>query len=296
MTRLLAPALLVGVSLLCQAASPAQAQTATPAAAQAPVKPAAPTPGTLPAQAPAKPPASPPPAAQARTQPRSRTLLGRAFVVVNGGYQLTANDFDVSQTFDANAETGRLTSDYSVKRGPALDVAGGVAVWHRLAVGAGITRFTTSTPTAFDASIPHPFFFNRSRSVGGEATGLRREELGVHVQARVVAPIGTRMQVMAFGGPSFFSVRQALITNITWADSYPYDVAAFTGAQTTNARGSKVGFNAGADVAYFFSRRIGVGATVQVAGATVQLPMGTGNTYDVKAGGANVGGGLRMRF
>ena len=104
------------------------------------------------------------------------------------------------------------------------------------------------------------------------------------------------MQVMAFGGPSFFSVRQELITDITWADSYPYDAATFTGARTTNASGSKVGFNAGADVAYFFSPRLGVGATVQVAGATVQLLSGAGSTQSVRTGGAHVGGGLRMRF
>jgi hypothetical protein len=49
-------------------------------------------------------------------------------------------------------------------------------------------------------------------------------------------------------------------------------------------------------VGYFFSRQVGVGFTVQVAGATVALPSTGGGTTEVKAGGLQAGGGLRLRF
>jgi hypothetical protein len=66
---------------------------------------------------------------------------------------------------------------------------------------------------------------------------------------------------------------------------------------TTTADESKVGFNVGADVGYFFTRQVGVGGTVQWAGTTIEMPGsgGTG-TFDVKAGGFQAGGGVRFRF
>ena len=224
------------------------------------------------------------------------SVPARGFLVLNGGYQVTTNDFDDGATFRANAEDAKFTTDYEVKGGPAFDVAGGARLWRQLGVGVGVTRFSRSTPTVLSGSVPHPFFFSRPRSVGGEVAGLKREEIAVHVQARLIAPVGTRLQVMAFGGPSFFQVRQGLVTGFTWADSYPYDDAAFSAAQTTNDKGTKVGFNAGADVAFFFARQIGVGATVQFARATVELSGAGGNAIEIKAGGVQAGGGLRVRF
>jgi hypothetical protein len=223
------------------------------------------------------------------------TLLGRGFIVVNGGYQMTGHDFGKASTFRANAEDGSFTTDYEVKGGPTFDVAGGVPLWRRLAVGVGMTRFSRSTPSTLSGSVPHPFFFNRPRSVTGDVAGLKREELVVHVQALAIAPIGSRLQVMAFGGPSFFQVKQGMVTTFTWAESYPFDDASFGSATTASAKGSKVGFNAGADVAFFFSRQVGVGGTIQFSGATVEID-GAGGIQEVKAGGAKAGGGLRLRF
>ena len=58
---------------------------------------------------------------------------------------------------------------------------------------------------------------------------------------------------------------------------------------------SKIGFNVGGDVAYFFSRQVGIGVTAQYAGATVEMTVPSG-TADVMAGGGQIGGGLRLRF
>jgi hypothetical protein len=125
---------------------------------------------------------------------------------------------------------------------------------------------------------------------------LSREELGVHIQARGVFPIGARMQAMLFGGPSFFQVKQGVVTGFTYSDSYPYDEATFRSAATDGASVSKTGFNAGADVAFFFTRQLGIGGTVQFAGTSVDLPAGGGQTQRVKVGGGKAGGGLRIRF
>ena len=226
---------------------------------------------------------------------QQRTTEGRGFIVVNGGYQMTRHDFEKASTFRANAEDGSFTTDYEVKGGPTFDVAGGARLWRRLAVGVGVTRFSRSTRSTLNGSVPHPFSFNHLRSVTGDVAGLKREELIVDVQARAIAPIGPRLEVVAFGGPSFFQVKQGMVTAFTWAESYPFDEATFGSATTARARGSKLGFNAGVDVAFFISRQVGVGGTIQFSGTTLDLESAAG-TQEVKAGGARAGGGLRLRF
>ena len=223
------------------------------------------------------------------------TLGGRGFILVNGGYQMATHDVEQASTLRANVEDGSFTTDYEVKSGPSFDVAGGANIWRRLGASVGVTRFSRSTPSTLTGSVPHPFFFNRPRSVSGDIAGLKREELAIHVEAIATAPIGRRLQVMAFGGPSFFRVKQDMVTTFTWAETYPFDDASFGSATTVDADGSKLGFNVGADVGYFFTRQVGVGGTIRFARATVEMDV-AGGTQKAKAGGLQAGGGLRLRF
>ena len=89
---------------------------------------------------------------------------------------------------------------------------------------------------------------------------------------------------------------QGIAADFTYVDSYPFDSASFGSAVTTTAKQSKVGFNAGGDVAYFFSRQVGVGFTAQFARAKMNLPSAIGGTTQVEAGGMQAGGGVRLRF
>ena len=98
-----------------------------------------------------------------------------------------------------------------------------------------------------------------------------------------------------FGGPSFFSVKQDIVNDFEISETYPYDTATFTRAIAASQSESAVGVNVGGDVAYFFTPNVGVGGTAQSSGATVEMTVPSG-TADVKAGGLQVGGGLRLRF
>jgi hypothetical protein len=231
----------------------------------------------------------PAPAAAARP-----ALTDKVFVSVNGVFQVGANDFSDSQTIRENAENGRFDTAYTVGAGPAFDVSASAVVWRSLAVGAGVSRFSKSTATAVNASVPHPFFFNQPRSVTGEFSGTR-QELAVHVQVRGVFPVSNRVHVTVFGGPSFFTVEQSIVDDFEYTEAYPYDAATFNRAVASTQSESKVGVNVGGDVSVFFNRQVGVGVSFQYAGATVQMAVPSG-TADVKAGGGQIGGGLRLRF
>jgi hypothetical protein len=233
-----------------------------------------------------------------RPAPRPQSAPGqRFFVGVDFGVQTGTEDFNDLVPFTANAEPGNFATAYDVKPGPMLGISVSARVWQRLAVGIAFTGFAADVDGALTASIPHPFFFNRPRTLSGDVTGLTRRESGIHLQMRGLVPVSNRMQLTVFGGPSFFLVEQDIVNGLRYDDSYPYDVVTFTaGDSETVTTDAGVGFNVGADVSYFFTRRIGVGGIAQYATATVEMPSGGTGTVDVKAGGFQVGGGLRLRF
>jgi hypothetical protein len=237
-----------------------------------------------PADAQTRPPAPPP------------APTNRIFISVDGAYQVGTQDFDDSSSFSVNAETATYSGAYDVKPGPAFNISGSGLVTRRFAVGVGVSRYNKATPIAVSESIPHPFFFNRARSLT-DTVSANREELAVHVQARLVLPSPSgRVQAAVFGGPSFFTVKQDILTRAGYSEAYPYDSISPAPGQSTNVSKSKTGFNAGADVAYFFTRQVGVGGVAQYAGTTIELVSAGGGTIDAKVGGFQVGGGLRLRF
>ncbi|MCH2253659.1 MAG: hypothetical protein MK365_10905, partial [Vicinamibacterales bacterium] len=89
---------------------------------------------------------------------------------------------------------------------------------------------------------------------------------------------------------------QGLVTAVDFSESYPFEVASFAEASTEEQSTSAVGFHVGADVGYFFSRYVGVGALVRFSGATVDLVSEDGGTISIDTGGFHVAGGLRLRF
>jgi hypothetical protein len=235
--------------------------------------------------------------AQTRRPPaRPAPPTDRIFISVDGAYQVGTQDFDDSSSFSVNAETATYSGAYDVKSGPAFNISGSGLITRHFAVGVGVSRYSKATPIAVTASIPHPFFFNRARALS-DTVSANREELAVHVQARLLLPLQSqRIQAAVFAGPSFFSVKQDVLTRVGYSDAYPYDAISPAPGQITNVSKSKTGFNAGADVAYFFTRQVGVGGVAQYAGTTIELTSASGGTTDAKVGGFQVGGGLRLRF
>lgn len=213
----------------------------------------------------------------------------RAIISVNGIYQAADDTFSQEQTFPLDQEIARYTSGYEVKAGPGIDAGGAVRLWRRLGAGVAFTSFKDDRDITIEGTLPHPLFFDRPRAISGTPPGTR-EETAVHVNAVVFLPVSPKFEVLVFGGPSFFSVRQTVVTDIRYDQSYPYDAATFTSAVVREEKESKVGFNVGADVGFYFSKYIGVGGIVRFSRATIPFSLG-----DLDVGGAMVGGGVRIR-
>ncbi|MEO8071346.1 MAG: hypothetical protein ABI652_08075 [Acidobacteriota bacterium] len=247
--------------------------------------------------------------APALAQVRGRTPLRRAplgprvAMEVNGVYQIDAHAFTDSAAIRENAENGRFDVVYDGKGGPGFDVAAALRIARRFYVGAGITQFSTSGSAALTAAVPHPFFFDQPREITANIGSLQRQERAVHIQLRAIFPVGRRLVITVFGGPSVVHLRRDLVTDFTYTDAYPYDTPAFGAAATTRESGFAAGFNGGGDLAFYLNRpgTLGVGLSARVAGATIDLPPAAGAARSqaqaqAKADGVQAAAGLRLRF
>ena len=78
-------------------------------------------------------------------------------------------------------------------------------LWRNLAVGVDVSRFSKTTEGAVSAQIPHPFFFNRARTVSGDARGLHARRDGCCTCRRSGwCRCATDVQLALAGGPSWF--------------------------------------------------------------------------------------------
>jgi len=245
-------------------------------AAQANIKPIGPA--TTPAKRPGA-------AAKKSSGPQERVVIS-----VNASYLTASRTFSDARTFDVNQETAHFSSAYKVEPSTGVDAGGFVRLWKGLAAGVAFTTHKDSRDIAVTGTIPHPFLFGHDRSIEGTAAGTR-EETAAHLQFGYIIPAGPKVSAIVFGGPSFFTVKQSVVTAVRYTDAYPYDEATFSGATVANEEEKKTGFNVGVDVAYYFTKNIGAGGIVRFASTKVDFSLGK-----VDAGGAMVGGGVRIRF
>jgi Outer membrane protein beta-barrel domain len=227
--------------------------------------------------------------------PAAAQPLPRFTIAVNGGYQPSSTSFDDRFTFDLNRETASVDADYSVDGGPLFDAGVGFRLWKGLGAGIAFSRFSVDSTGQAEATLPHPLFFQRNRQISGETTGITREETGIHILAQYqLAPFG-RFSLTFAGGPSVLDIQQSIVTDVNFTEEFPYDTATYVGVDSQRVSGTATGFNAGADVRWMFTRNVGVGGLVRYTRASVDLTR-NGRTVKVDAGGAQVGGGLRLAF
>jgi hypothetical protein len=185
--------------------------------------------------------------------------------------------------------------DYPAKSGLLIAGSGGYRLWKQFCIGLGVTRYNSTGDAKVTAQLPHPFFDNTYRNIEGPES-LDRTEVGAHLMFGWMLSPSPKLRVLLSAGPSFISVKQPIVTEVTFTETYPYDTAQYTGVKTNDSSRSAVGFNAGADVFWMFSKSIGAGGLVQFSRARVDAPANSGRSVSFDAGGAQVGAGLRFFF
>jgi hypothetical protein len=226
--------------------------------------------------------------ALAQSVPDSRVALH-----LDGGYKTNVTRFSQTVTFEQYSETGSLTSTYTVRRGPVVDAGLTVRVWRTFGIGVSGSYFHDSGFAQVSALVPHPFVFGQPRQVNGQAS-VPHTEIGMHFQAAYWARPSQRLEVVITGGPSLFRVDQDFVSDVTFAETSPYDTATYQGASAIRQRKTVSGGNIGGEVGWRVARRLGLVAAVHFSHATAQFPGSSAQA--VVIGGLHIGGGVRLLF
>jgi hypothetical protein len=228
----------------------------------------------------------------------------RGWIDINFGASMSGADAETFVFGDTLfSEPFGLAAAYGKPpRGAEFDFGGGVMLSSSFGLGINFSGTTHEDTVGLAINVPHPFFFNSS-AIDGNVTSeeLARTEGAANFQAMFVPVNSSAMRVRLFGGPSFFRYRADMVRDIQFDQFAPIfsslNVVEITGYEAVEAEGSGWGFHVGADASYFFSRIVGVGGFVRYGNGTVSVdePMSE-QRQDIKVGGFQSGGGLRLRF
>jgi hypothetical protein len=237
-----------------------------------------------------------PPAQPAERQEGARTPAQRLHFEIDGIYHAATQTMSDSASPTVYAETAALTADYGVPAGAGFSGSASFRFWKNLGIGMSVSSFSTSFTADVTGSIPNPFAFNRPRTFEGSVDDIERKELAIGINLRGFFQLTPKFAVSVFAGPTRISLTQDVVTSIQYTESYPYDTATFSAAQIATDKLDKVVFGGGADLAFYFTKAIGIGLGVKYHGGETEIVSLSGTSMTTKIGGAEFGGGLRLRF
>ena len=221
----------------------------------------------------------------------------RIRISVNGGVQASSSTFTTSASQPVYLEHAVIDATHQIRSGIVADAGIGIRLAGGFGIGVAVSSVMAKKDADVSAAVPHPFFFNRPRTVTGTASGTRRDELATHLQLIYTIHPGDKVDVVLAAGPSFFQVHQDVVTSIAFSDSYPNDTAALTSATTQRVTANSTGFNVGVDVGWRLARHAGLGGVIRLSQAAVTLTVPNGaRTVSSDAGGLQAAGGLRLYF
>ena len=223
----------------------------------------------------------------------------RGYINFSTGVETSSSDLTDTRNFTLYDEAASITTNSPITGGNIIDFMGGVRVFRNLSVGAGWHMENNKQDVAITGSVPNPIFFNRPRQLSATATDLKRTESAAHLQFGWMVPLGQKLDVLVFAGPSWFRLEQEVVSDVTIGERGLPFTEVVVQPTITNRKKSVVGYNVGADVTYIIWQndrvRLGGGGFIRysAADATVLL-MTTEAESDV--GGAQFGFGFRFRF
>jgi len=210
------------------------------------------------------------------------------FLDVNFGVQPTSGTFLISAAPIIYGETAPLTSTQPFGSAPFLDASAGYRVWRDLSVGIALTTtFTSTSEATVVVGVPSPVFFDRRISQTITIDELERKERSAHLVIGWTTPVSDKVDASVMGGPSYIKVFQDLVQGVTVQDG-TQNATATADTQTATS----VGFHFGGELTYLIRPKIGMGGMFRYVKASVDLPA----VLDLKGGGMQLGGGLRLRF
>ena len=223
----------------------------------------------------------------------------RGYINVGWGVESGSSTMTDTRTQTIYEEAATITSSSTFTSGSLFDVGVGVRIWKNLTVGAGYHQEQNDTDGTLTGSIPSPVFFNRPRTLNDTVAGLNRKESAVHATIGWVVPFGPKIDVMFYGGPSFFRLEQDAVSDVKISEQGGSFTAVLATPTRISRKKSQTGYHAGFDATYIVwqndSIRLGAGGFVRFTQASTDVEMLT-SAQPTDVGGVQFGFGARIRF
>jgi opacity protein-like surface antigen len=240
-----------------------------------------------------------PSGAHAQAQPPAQgqgMFGGKVLVSANIGIQVGDNDLARQSTFPLYDENAVVDIQQTINNGFFFELGGSYKLTKEFGVGLAWGFLTNAGEGRVSGSLPHPILFDQPRSFDASVDDLKHSENSFHFQAVYFMPFTDKVDFMFSGGPSLFVVKQALIRSVLFSETPPFTSVTIDSVDIVEPKDSAWGFHLGADMIYAVTPSIGVGALVRYSRGTVEFNLSDTQTADVKAGGFQLGGGVRLKF
>jgi len=226
------------------------------------------------------------------------TWADRGYVNIGFGVESGSSSITDTRNLVIYEEAATITSNTTWTSGSLVDAGFGVRVWRNLTVGIAYHQEENDTDSEVTGSIPSPIIFNRPRELNQEVV-LERKEKAAHLVIGWAVPLGAKIDVLLFGGPSFFRLEQDAVADVEIGERTAPFTEVVADIDIETRKKSLTGFNVGADVTYILwsndDVRVGAGGFIrftQASGSVLLLE--TEQSTDV--GGVQFGFGARIRF
>jgi opacity protein-like surface antigen len=222
---------------------------------------------------------------------------GKIIVSANVGVQAGGSDLERNSTFDLYDEQASVDVTQEIKGGAFFEFGAQYKINRSYGIGLTYGYLTSKGDGAVSGSLPHPLFFDQPRTFTASATDLTRKENSWHFQAVYYIPFTEKVDFAVSGGPSLFNVKQQLIRNVNFSENPPnFTSVTIDSVEVVEPTDSGWGFNLGVDMTYALTPHLGVGAIVRYTHGNIEFNLSDTQTADVKAGGFQIGGGVRYKF
>lgn len=227
----------------------------------------------------------------------------RFFLSVSGAFEPGTQTFADDGTFRLYEETGRLSVGGESSSGAVLDFGVGARVTGNFLVAASFHRTSSIADATVSGQAPHPIFFDRPRNFSATVSDMKRTEQGLHLSVGYRIPLGEKLDLQVFAGPSQFRFSQEVVT-VPDPPASPVTETAnlstvtpnlITAKRKKNAWGGHVGGDLSYAVYQSDTTSFRLGAYVRYAEASSEFQV-VSNSVSTKIGGIQFGGGLRVRF
>jgi hypothetical protein len=219
----------------------------------------------------------------------------RVRILANALYNPTSVDFSDTVTFPSYLEEGSTTTSYEGGKGVVFEVGAIVKIREPFGVMGSLEVYQSDFDSVYEQSLPHPLYFERPRTVGGDLPGLEYSETAVHLDAVFTREL-PRFTIDLFAGPSFFMTSIEVLDSVETTSEYPFDEAVVRSTTTRKLEDSPIGFNAGGSLTWKLNDVFGIAFQARYSRATIGISREGSEEIELDAGGFRVGGGVRVSF